>query len=37
MAPDELTVARAEELFASQGADERELGVHPESGLPVVA
>ena len=37
MAPDELTVARAEELFSSQGADERELGVHPESGLPIVA
>lgn len=37
MAPDELTVARAEELFSSQGADERELGAHPESGLPIVA
>jgi DNA topoisomerase-1 len=37
VAPDELTVARAEELFASQGGDERELGTHPETGLPVVA
>ncbi len=37
VAPDELTVAKAEELFASQGGEERELGVHPETGLPVVA
>jgi DNA topoisomerase-1 len=37
VAPDELTVAKAEELFASQGGDERELGVHPEFGTQVVA
>lgn len=37
LAPDELTVAKAEELLANQGGDERELGTHPESGLPVVA
>ncbi len=36
-APDELTVALCEELFANQGGDERELGTHPESGLPIVA
>ncbi|MDN4478588.1 type I DNA topoisomerase [Demequina sp. SYSU T00039] len=37
LSPDELTVAKAEELLANQGGDERELGTHPESGLPVVA
>ncbi|MFV0633342.1 type I DNA topoisomerase [Demequina sp.] len=37
LAPDELTVAKAEELFANQGGDERTLGTHPESGYPVVA
>jgi len=37
VAPDELTVAKSEELFASQGGDERELGAHPETGLTVVA
>jgi len=37
MAPDELTVAVSEELFANQGGDERELGAHPESKLSVVA
>ena len=37
LAPDELTVERAEELFANQGGDERELGTHPESGLTIVA
>src|SRR5690606_10198251 len=36
-APDELSVAKAEELFATQGADERELGLHPETGLMIVA
>ncbi len=36
-APDELSVALSEELFANQGGDERELGAHPESGLPIVA
>jgi len=37
LAPDELTVAVSEELFASQGGEERELGTHPETGRPVVA
>jgi DNA topoisomerase-1 len=37
VAPDELTVARAEELFKSQGGEERELGNHPETGVPIVA
>jgi DNA topoisomerase-1 len=34
MAPDELTVPRAEELLAAPSGD-RELGVHPEAGLVV--
>jgi DNA topoisomerase I len=34
--PDELTVARAEELLA-QPSQDRELGVNPETGRPVVA
>ncbi len=33
--PDELTAARAEELLAAPG-DARELGLHPETGRPVV-
>ena len=33
--PDELTPARAEELLAAPG-DARELGVHPDTGRPVV-
>ena len=33
--PDELTPARAEELLAAPG-DARELGVHPETGRPVM-
>ncbi|HSK25753.1 MAG TPA: type I DNA topoisomerase [Jiangellales bacterium] len=33
--PDELTVERARELLAA-GNGDRELGVHPESGRPVV-
>ncbi|WP_062518381.1 type I DNA topoisomerase [Demequina gelatinilytica] len=37
LAPDELTVAKAEELLANQGGDERVLGQHPESGLDIVA
>ncbi|WP_084099506.1 type I DNA topoisomerase [Demequina sp. NBRC 110051] len=37
LAPDELTVAVAEELFANQGGDERSLGQHPESGYEIVA
>ncbi|MHB8642150.1 MAG: type I DNA topoisomerase [Gaiellaceae bacterium] len=36
IAPDELTVAKAEELLAQPSGD-RELGAHPETGLPVVA
>ncbi|MGZ4453983.1 MAG: type I DNA topoisomerase, partial [Nocardioides sp.] len=36
MAPDELTVEKAEELLAAPSGD-RELGVHPETGLQVVA
>ena len=36
MAPDELTVEKAEELLAAPSGD-RDLGAHPESGLPVVA
>lgn len=35
--PDELTVAKAKELLANPAGEEIELGVHPESGLPVVA
>ena len=34
LAPDELTVEKAEELL-SQATDQRELGVNPESGRPV--
>ncbi|SEJ64406.1 type I DNA topoisomerase [Demequina mangrovi] len=37
LAPDELTVAKAEELIANQGGDERVLGQHPTSGLDIVA
>ena len=36
MAPDELTVEKAEELLAAPSGD-RELGTNPSSGLPVVA
>ena len=36
MAPDELTVEKAEELLAAPSGD-RDLGTHPTSGLPVVA
>ena len=36
MAPDELTVEKAEELLAAPSGD-RDLGTHPESGLPVIA
>jgi DNA topoisomerase-1 len=36
LAPDEVTVARAEELLAAP-AGNRELGSDPETGLPVVA
>jgi len=37
VAPDELNVALSEELFKNQGGDERELGVHPETGRTIVA
>jgi len=36
LAPDELTVERAEALLSSTN-EERELGVDPASGLPVIA
>ncbi|MGH8892841.1 MAG: type I DNA topoisomerase [Actinomycetes bacterium] len=36
LAPDELTVEKAEELLSAPSG-ERDLGSHPESGLPVVA
>jgi DNA topoisomerase I len=36
LAPDELTVERAEELL-SQPSGDRELGTHPETDLPIVA
>lgn len=35
--PDELTVEKAKELLANPAGEEIELGVHPESGLQVVA
>src|SRR5205823_8665578 len=35
LAPDELTVEKAEELLAAP-RDDRELGAYPESGLPVL-
>jgi DNA topoisomerase-1 len=35
--PDELTLAKARELFATPAGEEVPLGSHPESGLPVVA
>ena len=35
--PDELTVEKAHELLAKPLGEETELGVHPESGLMVVA
>ena len=35
--PDELTVEKAKELFANPAGEEIQLGVHPESGLEVVA
>jgi len=36
IAPDELTIERANELLERAGGDERELGVHPETGRKVV-
>ena len=35
--PDELTVEKAEELFANPAGEEIELGAHPETGLRVIA
>ncbi|WP_296606416.1 type I DNA topoisomerase [Nocardioides sp.] len=35
--PDELTIDRAKELLANPAGEEIRLGVHPESGLEVVA
>ncbi|WP_134741093.1 type I DNA topoisomerase [Nocardioides sp. 503] len=35
--PDELTMEKAKELFANPAGEEIELGVHPETGLRVVA
>lgn len=35
--PDELTVAKAKELLANPAGEEIDLGVHPETGLQVVA
>ncbi|GAA3534119.1 type I DNA topoisomerase [Nocardioides daeguensis] len=35
--PDELTLEKAKELLANPAGEEIELGVHPETGLQVVA
>src|SRR4051794_21671071 len=35
--PDELTLEKARELFANPAGEEIQLGVHPDSGLEVVA
>ncbi|WP_109507865.1 type I DNA topoisomerase [Nocardioides speluncae] len=35
--PDELTLEKSEELFATPAGEERELGRHPESGNVLVA
>ncbi len=37
VAPDELTLERARELLETQGDGDVELGVHPDTGLQVVA
>ncbi len=37
MAPDELNVKNAIEMLETQGQDERELGTHPETELPIIA
>src|SRR5699024_6097714 len=37
VAPDELTVAKAQELLEASAADGRELGTDPESGHTIVA
>jgi DNA topoisomerase I len=36
IAPDELTVARAEELLAKPAGEDRRLGVHPDTGREIV-
>ncbi len=36
LAPDELTIDKARELLAA-GTGERQLGLHPDTGLPVIA
>lgn len=36
IAPDELTVAKAQELLAAQAGGDRVLGTHPQSGRQVV-
>ncbi len=35
--PDELTLTKARELLANPAGEEKQLGVHPETGLEVVA
>ena len=35
--PDELTVAKAKELLANPAGEEQVVGVHPETGLTIVA
>jgi DNA topoisomerase I len=35
--PDELTLDKAKELLANPAGEEKELGVHPDTGLRVVA
>jgi DNA topoisomerase I len=35
--PDELTLAKAKELLANPAGEEKELGLHPDTGLRVVA
>jgi len=35
--PDELTLEKARELLANPAGEERELGVHPDTGLTIVA
>src|SRR5699024_4923548 len=37
IAPDELTLARAEELFAASADDGRELGTDPDTGHTIIA
>ncbi|HEX3932475.1 MAG TPA: type I DNA topoisomerase [Nocardioides sp.] len=37
MPPDELTLAKAKELLANPAGEQKELGVHPDTGLRVVA